>query len=109
VVVAVDVAADAASCVVERLRLSLLRPSAPCIRSNMLDRGPTRIVATTWFVAGSIRDTLGPPLFATQTASCETAIPSGCDPTGIIAMTLFVCGSMLETVLSDGWETHTAP
>jgi hypothetical protein len=36
--------------------------------------GPTGIVATTRFDAGSIRETLGPPLFATQTAPGETAI-----------------------------------
>jgi hypothetical protein len=47
--------------------------------------GPTRIVATTWFVAGSIRETLGSPLFATQTTPAETAIPSGCGPTPIVA------------------------
>jgi len=78
--------------------------------------GPVSIVATTRFAAGSIRDTVGPPLFtvgpplfATQTAPGETAIPSGCRPTGIVATTRFVCGSTRETALSEGCETQTAP
>ena len=54
--------------------------------------GPTRMVATTRFVAGSIRETLGPPAFATQTAPGETAIPSGLGPTSMVAVTLFVRG-----------------
>ena len=85
-------------------------PVVSCMKSEQHARaGPTRIVATTRFVAGSIRETLGPPLFATQTAPGETEIPSGCGPTGIVAVTLFVCGSTRETVLSEGCETHTAP
>src|SRR5580765_4582418 len=71
--------------------------------------GPTRIVATTRFVAGSIRETLGPPAVATQTAPGETAMPSGCGPTGMVAMTLFVAGSTRVTVFNDGLESQTAP
>src|SRR5439155_9121859 len=64
---------------------------------------------TTRFAAGSIRETLGPPVSATQTAPGETAIPSGCLPTGIVATTRFVRGSIRETVLSEGCEIQTAP
>src|SRR5579859_5508553 len=64
--------------------------------------GPTRIVATTRFVAGSMRETLGPPALATQTALGEMAIPAGCGPTWMLAVTLFVAGSMRETVSFDG-------
>src|SRR5438552_18929484 len=71
--------------------------------------GPTRIVVTTRFVAGSILETLGPPAFATQTASGATAMPDGCGPTWIVAVTLFVTGSIRETVSSDGQESQTAP
>src|SRR5215470_9967651 len=71
--------------------------------------GPSRIVATTRFVAGSIRDTLGSPAFATQTAPGVTAMPSGCGPTAMVAVTLFVSGSIREIVSSDGVESHTAP
>ena len=64
--------------------------------------GPTRIVATTRFVSGSMRETLGPPAFTTQTAPGETAMATGCGPTWIVARTLFVAGSMRETVSSEG-------
>ncbi len=71
--------------------------------------GATLIVAMTLLVAGSMRDTLGPPAFATQTALGDTAIPCGCGPTGITAVTVFVCGSMRATVLSGTREIQTAP
>src|SRR5256885_14487864 len=71
--------------------------------------GPRRMVVTTRFVAGSILETLGPPAFATQTASGATAMPEGCGPTWIVAVTLFVTGSIRETVSSDGEESQTAP
>jgi aspartate carbamoyltransferase catalytic subunit len=63
---------------------------------------PTRIVATTRFVVGSIRDTLGPPALATQTAPGKTATPAGCGPTGIVAVSLFVEGSTRTTVSFEG-------
>ena len=50
--------------------------------------GPTRIVVTTRFVAGSMRETDGPPPLATQTAPDPTATPPGCGPTGMVATTL---------------------
>jgi hypothetical protein len=75
--------------------------------------GPTEIVATTWFVAGSMRETLGPlvapPWLVTQTAPGDAAIPSGSCPTGIIAVTLLVFGSTRATTLSVRIDTHTAP
>src|SRR5207249_6304701 len=64
--------------------------------------GPTRMVATTRFVAGSMRETLGPPALATQTAPGEMAIPSGCGPTPMLFVTLFVAGSTRETESLDG-------
>ncbi len=73
-------------------------------------RGPTRIVATTRFVAGSMRDTPGPPMSATQTASRDTASPAGCRPAAMVAVTVFVDGSMRDTrSLPTVWETQTAP
>src|SRR5213592_969828 len=71
--------------------------------------GPTRIVATTRFVAGSIRETLGPPALATHTAPGETEIPAGCGPTPMVAVTLFVAGSKRETAFPAGCESQTAP
>src|SRR5215471_6558638 len=70
---------------------------------------PTRIVSTTRFVTGSIRETLGPPAFATQTAPGATAMPSGCGPLWMVAVTLFVSGSTREIVSSDEFDSHTAP
>ena len=75
--------------------------------------GPTETVATTWFVAGSMRETLGPslevPWLATQTAPGDVAIPSGSLPTGIVAVTLLVIGSTRTTTLSGRMDTQTAP
>src|SRR5689334_6525588 len=70
---------------------------------------PIRTVATTSFVAGSIRDTLGPPLFATQTAPGVVAIPSGWGPTGIVAASALVLGSMRNTLSSDTRAIQRAP
>src|SRR4051794_34539799 len=71
--------------------------------------GPRRIVATTRFVAGSIRERLGPPAFTTQTAPGETATPSGRGATRIVAVTVFVAGSSRETVFWNGSVSQTAP
>ena len=70
--------------------------------AQQADLGPTRIVAVTRFVAGSIREMLGPPASATQIAPGVRAIPLGCGPTWIFAMTLSVAGSMRTTVFVDG-------
>ena len=64
--------------------------------------GPTGIVATTRFVNGSMRETLGPPAFTTHTAPGDTATPTGCEPTWIVARTLFVAGSMREILFCPG-------
>src|SRR5439155_26018002 len=79
------------------------------MRSVAALAGPRRMVATTRFVTGSMRETLGPPPLATHTAPCDTAIPKGRDPTLIVAVTVFVPGSMRETVSSSTCVTHTAP
>jgi len=51
-----------------------------------------------------MRETLGPPMFATQTAPGETATRSGCAPTRIVAVTWFVFGSIRETVFLSVWR-----
>src|SRR5712692_2235571 len=79
------------------------------IRQFAADAGAILIVATTRFVAGSIRETLGAPLFTTHTAPGETAIASGCAPTLIRVLAVFECGSTRTTTLSPGKLTHTAP
>ena len=56
-----------------------------------------------------MRETLGPPMFATHTAPGETAIPTGFGPTWIVAATALVRGSIRETVFREGWVNHTAP
>src|SRR5690242_719392 len=71
--------------------------------------GPIRTVATTVFVAGSIRETLGPPLFTTQTAPGVVAIPSGCRPTGIVAATELSRGSIRKTASSNRRAIQSAP
>ena len=55
-------------------------PTPTAMRSQHAFAGATRIVATTLLVAGSMRETLGPFAFATQTAPGEVAIPSGRGP-----------------------------
>src|SRR5439155_2071516 len=84
-------------------------PALTAMRSVAVLAGPSRMVATTWFVAGSMREMLGPPLFATHTAPSDTAIPNGRDPTLIVAVTAFVLWSMRETVWSSRCVTQTAP
>ena len=48
---------------------------------------PTRMVATTLFVAGSIRETVPSPELATHTDPAPTATCSGTAPTVIVATT----------------------
>jgi hypothetical protein len=100
----------------EAERGSLTRPDRPCRASSAgtpsTDRdssGRRGHKRGSRFVAGSIRERLGPPAFATQTAPGETAMPSGCGPTRMVAVTLFTAGSTRETVSSEGFESHTAP
>ena len=69
----------------------------------------TRIVATTVFVLGSIREIVSSNEFATQTAPSPAAMPSIPRPTRIVLVTRFVVGSMRETVSSSMAVTHTAP
>src|SRR6266516_553613 len=84
-------------------------PAATAMRSVAALDGPRRMVDTTWFVDGSMREMLGPPPLATHTALCDTAIPNGRDPTLIVAVTVFVAGSMRETVSSSTCVTQTPP
>ena len=53
--------------------------------------------ATTRFVAGSIRWTLAPLKFSTQTAPSAETIPQGPPRTGTRATTAFVAGSTRTT------------
>ena len=55
--------------------------------------GPTVIVATTLFVAGSMRRTLPSCVSATHTAASVARTPFGARPTGIVATTLRLVGS----------------
>ena len=84
-------------------------PAATAMSSEQHGTGPIRTVATTWFVAGSILETLGPPLFTTQTAPGVVAIPSGCGPTGIVAASELSCGSIRRTLSSYTRAIQSAP
>ena len=66
--------------------------------------GPRRIVATTRFVAGSMRrDARTTPRSATHTAPGVDDDSGRLRPaTWMLAVTLFVAGSMRETVSSEG-------
>jgi hypothetical protein len=57
----------------------------------------TRKRRTTRFVRGSIRMTLSPAKFPTQTAPAAAVIPQGCAPTLIRATTVLLAGSILTT------------
>ncbi len=59
-----------------------------------LPAGPTTMVATTLFVAGSMRSTLPSWVSATHTAVAVARTPFGARPAGITATTLEVAGSM---------------
>jgi hypothetical protein len=69
---------------------------------------PTVIVCTTWFVVGSMRETVPSRPFATQTAPPPAATPAGPPPTWIVCRTLLVDGSMREIELSFEFVTQTA-
>ena len=84
-------------------------PAATAPRSDPARAGPSRIVATISFVAGSMRERVGPPAFTTQTAPGVTATAVGYFPTGMVAVTLLLTGSTRETVLSGARGTQTAP
>ena len=77
--------------------LTQMRPSA-----TATERGapPTWIVFATWFVRGSIRETVPERLFATHTAPAPTARPDGSRPTAITASTARVEGLIRDTVPS---------
>ena len=63
----------------------------------------------TWFVAGSIRETVFEPLFGTKTVpSSAIAALSGAFPTRIVATTLRRRGSTRETVFDLPFDTQTA-
>ncbi len=83
--------------------------AATAMSSEQHGTDPMRTVATTLFVAGSILETLGPPLFTTQTAPGVVAIPSGWGPTGIVAASELVLGSIRKTLLSNIRAIHSAP
>src|SRR5207249_877787 len=57
---------------------------------------PVRIVATTSFDSGSIRDTVEPSKWATHTAPAAAMSPSGPFPTFTVAATVPASGSSTE-------------
>ena len=63
---------------------------------------PTRMVATTRLLSGSMRETVSSPKFATQTAPAPKATPCGPRPTLIGLPTLFVLGIDPADVALDG-------
>jgi len=70
---------------------------------------PTGTTSMTWFVAGSIRETVFERLFGTKTVpSAAIAALSGAFPTRIVATTLSRRGSTRETVFDLPFETQTA-
>ena len=69
---------------------------------------PTSIVFTSCLVAGSMRDTVPSPAFATQTEPAPTATAAGCLPTGIWSVA-FEPGSILVTMSSLSLVTQAAP
>ena len=103
------VAASIRRILFEKLAHTAPPPAVKASRSEPARAGPSRTVATTLLVAGSMRETVGPPAFATQTAPGVTAIATGYLPTGMVAVTPLVDGSMRKTVLSPALGTQTAP
>ena len=89
--------------------LTQTAPAPAAIAMWSEQHGPIRTVATTLFVAGSILETLGPPLFTTQTAPGVVAIPSGWGPTGIVAASELSRGSIRKTLSSDTRAIQSAP
>src|SRR5580765_5185784 len=69
---------------------------------------PTLMVATTFRVLGSIRETVFEPLFETQTALAVTATERGFCPTRTLA-TRFVRASIRNTRRPKSEPTQTAP
>ena len=96
------------------LRLGTVAQIAPApatrnARSPAACAGASRIVATTRFVVGSMRDTLGPKALTTQTEPAAIAAATGYGPTGMVAATLSPERSMRDTALSDARGIQTAP
>jgi hypothetical protein len=86
--------------------LTQTRPSATATSCGL---APTGIVTVTRPLAGSIRETVPSPVFATQTPPAPTAMPSGRRPTGIVRRTVPVRASMRATASSSESVTHAAP
>src|ERR1700681_4411535 len=83
--------------------LSSLAAMAPSVLA-----GPSGIVATTLFVATSMRDRVLSPQLGTQTLPNPTASPEqGSLPTGMTAATLFVFGSSRAIVFFGLSPIHT--
>jgi hypothetical protein len=61
---------------------------------------PTVIVCRTWFVSGSILETVFPPVFVTQIARASAATPPGATPTGISAAISSLSWSMTPTAFA---------
>src|SRR5262249_57747474 len=58
---------------------------------------PTSMVATTWFLFGSILETVPSDWFSTQTPAAPAARNRGWQPTAIVAATVFDFGSIRWT------------
>ena len=69
---------------------------------------PTPITDVTWFVAGSIRQTVASVAFTTHTAAEVAATASGPLPTAM-GSTIRLLGSMRESTFADWLVTQTAP
>ncbi len=67
--------------------------------------GPTLIVAVTAFDRLSMRVTLPPRWFATQTDSAVTSTPSGFKPTSTVSVTRAPSASIRRTTLSSKLAT----
>src|SRR6266568_242875 len=70
---------------------------------------PSRMVFTTWFVRGSMREIVPAAWFVTQIAPAPAASASGSSPVGMIASTLPVAASIRQTAFLPRHGTQADP
>src|SRR6266567_1464252 len=70
---------------------------------------PSRMVFTTWFVRGSMREIVPAAWFVTQIAPAPAASASGSSPVGMIASTLPVAASIRQTAFLPRQGTQADP
>lgn len=87
----------------------LKTPRFPPMGGRPTGASPTVMVATTWLVEGSIRETELSPYWATQTPWLSTATVIGFLPTAMVAVTFPVVTSIRETALLLRLATHRLP